>query len=122
MSIIDAKLKLSDAQAVTVTADTTNTLDFGGTRDLSNNYHGAGYVNVKCLVDVAGTSLTFQLKDSADNSTFATVGDVLTLTGMDKGQTFSLKMPKTKRYVKGAFTATAITAGTFDVFVGQPEA
>ena len=122
MSIIDAKLKLSDAQAVTVTADTANTLDFGGTRDLSNNYHGAGYVNVKCLVDVAGTSLTFQLKDSDDNSVFAAVGATLTLTGMKKGETKTLKMPVTKRYVKGTFTANTITAGTFDVFVGQPEA
>ena len=37
MSIIDAKLLLSDNQSISATADTTNTLDFGGERELSNN-------------------------------------------------------------------------------------
>jgi hypothetical protein len=122
MALIDAFLVLSENQSAATSADTTNTLDFGGARELSNNYHGAGYVNIRCVEAVAGTSLTFQLKDSADNATFAAVGDVVTLTGMKAGEVKTIKLPPTKRYVKGAFTATTVTGGKFTVYVGQPEA
>lgn len=123
MSLIDAKLTLSEKQEATSTASTTNTLDFGDVRELSNNYHGAGYLNVRCVKDVEGTELTFELKDSEDNSSFSPVAGVgaLTLTTMKAGDCLTVKMPKTRRYVKGDFTASSITAGTFDVFVGQPE-
>lgn len=121
MSILDNNLVLSDNQAA-ASADTTNTLDFGGTRELSNNYKGAGYLNIVCTEDVAGTSLSFVLKDSADNTTFASLSETsVTLTGMDAGQSVVIKLPETRRYVKGAFTANSITAGKFTVFVGQPE-
>lgn len=123
MSIIDAKLLLSDNQSISATADTTNTLDFGGERELSNNYHGAGYVNIIITTAVAGTSATFKLQDSADNSSFADVaGTTVTLTGAAKGKIFTIKLPKTKRYVKGVFTVSGGTAGKATVFVGQPEA
>lgn len=123
MSLIDAKLMLSEQQEATSTASTTNTLDFGNVRELFNNYHGAGYLNIRCVKDVAGTGLTFELKDSADNSSFNPVAGVgtLTLTSMKAGDCLTVKLPKTRRYVKGDFTADSITAGTFDVFVGQPE-
>lgn len=123
MSIIDAKLLLSDNQSISATADTTNTLDFGGERELSNNYHGAGYVNIVITTAVAGTSATFKLQDSADNSSFADVaGTTVTLTGAAQGKIFTIKLPKTKRYVKGVFTVTGGTGGKATVFVGQPEA
>lgn len=123
MSIIDAKLLLSDNQSISTTADTTNTLDFGGERELSNNYHGAGYVNIIITTTVAGTSAAFKLQDSADNSSFADVaGTSVTLTGATKGSRFTVKLPKTKRYVKGVFTIGSGTAGKATVFVGQPEA
>lgn len=123
MSIIDAKLLLSDNQSIAATADTTNTLDFGGERELSNNYHGAGYVNIIITEAVAGTSAEFKLKDSADNSTFADVaGTTVSLTTAAKGKIFTIKLPKTKRYVKGVFTVSSGTAGKATVFVGQPEA
>lgn len=121
MSILDNNLVLSDNQAA-ASADTTNTLDFGGTRELSNNYKGAGYLNVVCTKDVAGTSLSFVLKDADDNATFASINETnVTLTGMKAGQSVVIKLPKTRRYVKGSFTANSITAGNFTVFVGQPE-
>ena len=123
MSIIDAKLLLSDNQSISATADTTNTLDFGGERELSNNYHGAGYVNIVITTAVAGTSATFKLQDSADNTSFADVaGTTVTLTGAAQGKIFTIKLPKTKRYVKGVFTVTGGTGGKATVFVGQPEA
>lgn len=123
MSIIDAKLLLSDNQSISATADTTNTLDFGGERELSNNYHGAGYVNIVITTAVAGTSATFKLQDSADNSSFADVaGTTVTLTGAAQGKIFTIKLPKTKRYVKGVFTVSGGTGGKATVFVGQPEA
>lgn len=123
MSIIDAKLLLSDNQSISATADTTNTLDFGGERELSNNYHGAGYVNIVITTAVAGTSATFKLQDSADNTSFADVaGTTVTLTTAPKGKIFTIKLPKTKRYVKGVFTVSGGTAGKATVFVGQPEA
>lgn len=122
MSIIDAKLLLSDDQSIAATADTTNTLDFGGERELSNNY-GAGYVNIVITTAVAGTSATFKLQDSVDNSSFADVaGTTVTLTGAAQGKIFTIKLPKTKRYVKGVFTVSGGTAGKATVFVGQPEA
>ena len=123
MSIIDAKLLLSDNQSISATADTTNTLDFGGERELSNNYHGAGYVNIVITTAVAGTSATFKLQDSADNSSFADVaGTTVTLTTAQNGKIFTIKLPKTKRYVKGVFTVSGGTSGKATVFVGQPEA
>ena len=123
MSIIDAKLLLSDNQSISATADTTNTLDFGGERELSNNYHGAGYVNIIITTAVAGTSATFKLQDSAATPPPPDVaGTTVTLTTAAKGSRFTVKLPKTKRYVKGVFTVTGGTAGKATVFVGQPEA
>lgn len=122
MSLLDQKLILCEDMSVASTADTTNTIDFGGARDLSNNYKGAGYLNVVITTTVAGTGLTFKLKDSADNSTFADVGSTYTLTAATKGTVLVIKLPKTKRYVKGVFTADTGTAGKATVFIGQPEA
>lgn len=123
MSIIDAKLLLSDNQSISATADTTNTLNFGGERELSNNYHGGGYVNIVITQAVAGTSATFKLQDSADNASFADVaGTTVTLTTAALGSRFVIKLPKTKQYVKGVFTVSSGTAGKATVYVGQPEA
>lgn len=121
MSILDNKLVLSDNQKA-ATADTTNTLDFGGKRELSNNYKGAGYVNIVCTKDITGTSLSFVLKDAEDNESFAPINSTtVTLTGMKAGEAVVIKLPETRRYVKGSFTANAITGGNLTVFVGQPE-
>ena len=68
--IIDKTLEFSDAQALTATAASTNSIDLTVARDV-----GVGmplYINVTVDVALAGTSPTFQVSvQTDDNSAFS---------------------------------------------------
>lgn len=118
MAIIDKFLELSLAQAITVTAPSTNVIDAGATKSASLGRDiGSGEplfleVNITTTMTGAGT-LTIALQDSADNSTFA---DVLALpaiavAALTAGKTYYVPLPAgMRRYIRANYT---ITSGPF---------
>lgn len=124
MSIIDKFLQLSSAQAITVTAPSTNVIDAGATksasigRDIGNGEPLYLEVSVATTMTGAGT-MTIALQDSADNSSFA---DVLALpaiavASLTAGKTYYLPLPAgMRRYIRANYTITSgpFTGGTLN--------
>ena len=134
MPIIDSLLLLSDAQAVTATAASTNVIDFGapGTPKYSSvalvRDKGKSYIPITAVVteDFATlTSLTLSIETSADNSTYTTAVStgVIAAASLKAGYRFSIdKVPvgSTARYMRAYFTAAGsnATAGKVTVAIG----
>lgn len=125
--ILDKLLMLSEAQAVTASAASTDVIDLGpidGTRrDIGVGYPLELFVNVNTTATAAGAAtVNFQLQTSPDNSTWTTLtssGD-LALTALTAGKrVMSQKVPQgVQRYLRlnyvvgtGPLTAGAFTAG-----------
>lgn len=125
--ILDKLLMLSEAQAVTNTAASTDVIDLGpidGTRrDIGVGYPLEVFVNVNTTAAAAGAAtVNIALQTSPDNSTWttlATSGD-LALTALTAGKrVLSQKVPQgVQRYLRmnytvgtGPLTAGAFTAG-----------
>lgn len=124
---LDALLRLSDKQAITTTAASTNVVD---TRD---NDIGAGrplYLVLHVVEAFAGgTSLAVALQDSANNSTFAdvVVNPAIPLAGLTLGKKVVLGLPPgLRRYlranytVSGTFSAGKVTAHITDEYSHAP--
>lgn len=118
MSMIDKFLQLSAAQAITVTAPSTDVIDAGATKSASIGRDiGSGeplYLEVSVATTMTGAgTLTIALQDSADNSSFA---DVLALpaiavAALTAGKTYYLPLPAgMRRYIRANYT---ITSGSF---------
>lgn len=124
MSIIDRSLQVSVAQAITVTAPSTDVIDAGATktnglgRDIGSGEPLYLEVSVASTMTGAGT-LTIALQDSADNSSFA---DVLALpaiavAALTAGKTYYLPLPAgMRRYIRANYTITSgpFTGGTLN--------
>jgi hypothetical protein len=116
---LDALLRLSNAQAVTTTAVSTNVIDTKG-GDI-----GAGrplYLVVQVVEDFAdGTSLTVALQDSADNSSFAAVvsGPAILTADLTVGKKVVLGVPPgTRRYLRANYTVSGtMTAGKVTAYI-----
>lgn len=125
--ILDKLLMFSEAQAVTATAASTDTIDLGpikGTvRDIGVGAPLELFVNVNTTATAAGAAtVNFQLQTSADNSSWTTLvasGDQA-LAALTAGKRiFSVKVPSgVQRYLRvnytvgtGPLTAGAFTAG-----------
>lgn len=118
--IADLSLVLSDAQAVTASAASTNVVD-----SLAAGRAMTGNARVQFLVDTlpvsAGSSTcVFSLQDSADNSTFA---DVIVSPAIAKATLvagyvpFEAMIPAgIRRYIRGFYTVAVadFSAGKFD--------
>lgn len=124
---LDALLRLSDKQAITTTAASTNVVD---TRD---NDIGAGrplYLVLHVVEAFAGgTSLAVALQDSANNSTFADVvaSPAIALANLTLGKKVVLGLPPgLRRYlranytVSGTFSAGKVTAHITDEYSHAP--
>ena len=124
MSMIDKFLQLSAAQAITVTAPSTDVIDAGATKSASIGRDiGSGeplYLEVSVATAMTGAgTLTIALQDSADNSTFA---DVLALpaiavAALTAGKTYYLPLPAgMRRYIRANYTITSgpFTGGTLN--------
>lgn len=123
---LDALLRLSDGQAITATAASTNSIDAG--RDI-----GAGrplYLVVNVTEEFAGgTSLTVALQDSADGTTFASVVShaAVLLADLTLGKQIVIGLPPgLRRYLRanytasGTFTAGKVTAHITDEYSHAP--
>ena len=124
MTIIDKALQISNAQAVTATAVSTDVIDAGATknpaigRDLGGGTQLFLEVTVGATFTAAGAgTLTIALQDSADNATFADVltTPALALAALTVGQRFYIPLPaKMRRYIRANYTVGTgpMTAGS----------
>lgn len=118
--IIDKLLQVSDAQAVTVTAASTDVIDFG---QANPNTGLTDHLSMAITVDEAATAVgaatvTFAVQDSADNSSFVDVAVTAAVakTDLTAGAQFVIPMPgKHRRYVRVNYTVATgpLTAGKF---------
>lgn len=125
--ILDKLLMLSEAQAVTASAASTDVIDLGpidGTRrDIGVGYPLEFWANVNTTATAGGAAtVNIQLQTSPDNSTWTTLtssGD-LALSALTAGKrVISQKVPQgVQRYLRvnyvvgtGPLTAGAFTAG-----------
>lgn len=119
--IIDYLAVLSDAQAVTASAASTNVID-----TLAAGLARTPGVRFQFLVDTAAAAtggaseVAFSIEDSADNSSFATlvtsaaIGKATLVAGYVP---FEGELPYHRRYVRGYYTVTTnnLTSGKFDL-------
>ena len=118
--IIDRQLQVSDAQAVTASAASTDVIDFGQTNpNTGMPDHMDLSITVDETVTAAGAAtVVFSIQDSADNSAFA---DIIALPAIGKaalaiGAQVTIPMPKLhRRYVRVNYTVGTgpLTAGRF---------
>lgn len=121
---IDKALQVSNEQAVTTTAASTDVIDLGQANpNLGLNDHTSLAITVDTSVTADGAAtVTFSLQDSADNSSFA---DVVATAAIGKatlvaGAQIVLPMPtKLRRYVRVYYTVATgpLTAGKFSAQV-----
>ena len=118
--IIDKLLQVSDAQAVTASAASTDVIDFGQANPNSGINHNTSLaITVDETATAAGAAtVTFSVQDSADNSSFADVA-VTAATGkaaLPAGAQVLIPMPVVhRRYVRAYYTVATgpLTAGKF---------
>ena len=122
----DNRLFFSDAQSVikgsTGDVDGTNVLDFTAAAP-SPGTGRAVWLNIVVTTGVAGGTITFVLKESADNSTFTTKYETAAIAAASlTAGTKVLRMPlpeDTKRYLKMTYTVgtSATTAGAVSAWL-----
>ena len=127
MAILDALLELSDAQAVTASAASTNVIDLTATNANIGRGGEPLYLQVVCNVtaDSSGDAATLDiaLQDSADNSSFANVAASVQYAqaSVTAGTIlFTIALPPTlRRYIRVYYTVGTenFTAGAFDAFI-----
>lgn len=119
--ITDATLRVSDAQAVTTTAVSTNTIDLGRAMDIGEGKTLYGHFTVGTAF-AGGTSTEFQVitSDSADLSSPVVIGSsgAIATAGLTAGKRLAVKLnPQIgstgKRYVGARYVVVGTnTAGT----------
>jgi hypothetical protein len=125
MAYIDKSIRLSEAQAVTASAASTNVIDSHvALRNLGDGEPLWLVVAVGTAAESGGAStVTISLQDSADNSSFAVVlqGPAIAKATLVAGyRAFCVALPPgLRRYFRVNYVvATAdLTAGTFDAFI-----
>lgn len=122
--IIDKFLQVSDAQAVTASAASTDVIDFGQARpNTGMDDRTSMVITVDEAAAASGAAtVTISVQDSADNSTFADV-DVTAAIGkatLAAGYQIVIPMPtKLRRYCRVYYTVATgpLTAGKFSAQV-----
>jgi hypothetical protein len=112
--ILDDTFILSDGQAVTATAVSTNVIDTGAN---AKNLGGGQEMVFEAVVDTAFatlTSLKVTLQDSADNSSYATLVDgvAIAAASLTPGRTLlRCTVPNThRRYLRANYTVAGSDA------------
>ena len=124
--MLDSKLIMSEAQAITATADSTNEIDFGAA-DLNIGQGNPLFIEV--WLDTAFSStvntLTVSLASSADGATYNAVDTIVILPATatsalgTPGQLVKLSLlENTKRYLKLIYTvSTTLADGKVNAFI-----
>jgi hypothetical protein len=107
--IIDKSLQVSDAQAVTASAASTDVIDTGvANRSIGTDTSLALSITVDESATASGAAtVTFSLQDSADNSTFA---DVQASAAIGKADLTAGKQPVYYTVATGPLTAGKFSA------------
>lgn len=121
---IDRSLQVSNEQAVTVTAASTDVIDFG---QANPNTGLTDQLTMAITVDEAATAagaatVTFAVQDSADNSSWADVAATAAIgkAALPAGAQVLVPMPlQHRRYVRVNYTVATgpLTAGKFSAQV-----
>lgn len=122
--IFDKANLLSDAQAVTATAATTNYIDLGADRNIGNGEPIELFAMVTTTTTSGGsTTMTFALQTDSDSAfgsaeTLLVTGSIAKATLVAGYEFLRVRLPQgVKRYVRGYFTVSTadFTAGNFTV-------
>ncbi len=116
MSIIDKLLEFSDAQALTATGDSDNSIDLGNARQVGvgNDLYLVVRVDVAADAGSANETYTVQL-ETDDNSGFTSgtlVGPIITIPrGSPAGYKAVATLPRTgiERYLQAVYTLGGTT-------------
>lgn len=121
---IDKTLQVSNEQAVTATAASTDVIDFGQANpDVGMTDQCSMVITTDEAADAAGAAtVTFSVQDSADNSTFADVAVTAAIAKatLVAGYQHVIQMPtKLRRYCRVYYTVATgpLTAGKFSAQV-----
>lgn len=125
MSYVDQNLVMSDAQAVTATASSTNSIDTQtALRNLGSGEEIDLVVTTTTTATAAGAAtVTFSLDDSSDNSSFtqqflsAAIAKASLVAGFEP---FRMVLPRTlQRYIQVTYTVATgpLTAGNFSAYL-----
>lgn len=121
--IIDKALQVSNKQAVTATAPSSDVIDFGQATPNTGTADAYLQIGVGQTAAAAGAAtVQFVLQDSADGSSFTDVvsTQAVALSGLKAGAQFVLPMPVThRRYVRVNYVVATgpLTAGQFSAQV-----
>lgn len=122
--MIDKLLQVSDSQTVTVTAASTDVIDFGQLNPNSGlNQNTTMSITVDEVVAAVGAAtVTFAVQDSADNSAFADVAVTAPIgkAALPAGAQVLIPMPPVhRRYVRVNYTVATgpLTTGKFSAQV-----
>lgn len=121
---IDNFLKLSDAQALTATADSTNVIDLSNDRDIGKGEAMAFVVSVGVAADVADADETYSFQLETDDNASMTSSTIVaggTIAGasLTAGSLHVFPIATTnERYVQGVYTLGGTTPSvTVDTWV-----
>ena len=126
--IIDKQTLLSDGQAVTVTAASTNSYDFGAAADEVQTLNEKGQLQIMAQTGTdfaGGTSMSLAIQTD-DSSTFASATTLFTTAAIaqaalvDGYKFYVATLPRIKeRYLRAYFTVVGtMSAGTVHVGLG----
>jgi len=115
MSIIDAQLEFSKAQALTATAASTNQIDLGAARDVGSGEPMYVVVTVDVSADHTTGDETYQIDvQQDDNSSFSSattlLSKVITSTDLTAGSLHVIPLPQnTEQYLRLNYTLGGTT-------------
>jgi hypothetical protein len=108
--ILDAQTRLSNAQALTATADSTNYIDLGSDRDIGRGNPQALVITVDTAADTADANETYQFQVETDDNTSFSSSTIIadrTIAGasLTAGSRHVIPLGLTnERYLQGVYT------------------
>ena len=121
---IDDFLKLSDAQALTATADSTNVIDLSSDRDIGKGQAMAFVVSVGVAADVADADETYSFQLETDDNASMTsstivAGGAIAGASLTAGSIHAFPIATAnERYLQGVYTLGGTTPSvTVDAWV-----
>ena len=121
---IDDFLKLSDAQALTATADSTNVIDLSSDRDIGKGEAMALVISVSVAADVADANETYEFQLESDDNASMTSSTIVaggTVAGADLTVGAVIAFPigtLNEQFLQGVYTLGGTTPSvTIDAWV-----
>lgn len=124
---VDTLLELSDAQALTATGNTTNTIDLGGDKDVGRGQTLYLVLSLDVAADGANADETYVFTLTTDDNTgFSSPTTIITHTinrGTAAGARWTLPLPyNNERYLRGTMTLGGTTPSiTFTAHITDQE-